>query len=222
MSQEGTQHQGDADRASAPNLPIKLAGGTAFTTRSVDISSLDEEELLGMIQGYMKSMLAFAEANRNVHKELKTKLKYTRLVLFQFVGTRNTRVKPRTSKPSHEQVDIDTATDKSAKPPAESSAATNIIIDMIKMQGEAIDKLTCHVESIRLQQQDKMDEMSERGIQTTWTDVVRSKGKKKDQGGKPADKPAAQGSSQRRGTRPPAIMVNASKKDFPALAQRIR
>jgi len=85
MSQEGTQHQGDADRASAPKSPIKLAGGTASTTRSVDISSLDEEGLLGMMEGYMKSMLAFAEANRNVHKELKTKLKYTGLVLSQFV-----------------------------------------------------------------------------------------------------------------------------------------
>lgn len=53
-------------------------------------------------------------------------------------------------------------------------------------------------------------------------EAPKSKGKKKDQGGKPADKPAAQVSSQRRGTRPPAIMVNASKEDFPALAQRIR
>lgn len=67
-----------------------------------------------MMQGYMKSMLAFAEANRNVHKELKRKLKNTGLVLSQFVRIRNTRMKLRTTKPSNVQVDIDIATDKSA------------------------------------------------------------------------------------------------------------
>lgn len=97
---------------------------TAPTTRSVDISSLDEEELLSMMQGYIKSMLAFAEANRNVHKELKNKLKNTGLVLSQFVKIRNTRTKPRTTKPNNVQVDIKMATDKSAKSPADSSDPT--------------------------------------------------------------------------------------------------
>lgn len=125
-----------------------------------------------MMQGYIKSMLTFAEANRNVHKELKSKLKNTGLVLSQFVKIRNTRVKLRTTKPNNVQVDIDIATDKSAKSPAESSVATNTIIDIIRMQGEAIDKLACQVESIRLQQQQCQPQhsMEDGG---TWTDVVR-------------------------------------------------
>jgi len=67
----------------------------------------------------------------------------------------------------------------------------------------------------------KMDEMAEWGIQTSWTEVVRNKGKKKEQDGKPDDKPAAT-RQQRVRTRPPAILVQVGKEEFPALVHKIR
>jgi len=66
----------------------------------------------------------------------------------------------------------------------------------------------------------KMHEIAERGMQTGWTDMVKNK--RKDRGDKPVTKPAEQVSSQRRGTRPPAILVDVSKEDFPELAKKIR
>lgn len=66
----------------------------------------------------------------------------------------------------------------------------------------------------------KMHKMAERGKHTGWTEVVKSK--KKDRGDKPATKPVEQVSSQRRGIRPPAILVDVSKEDFPEFAKKIR
>jgi len=68
----------------------------------------------------------------------------------------------------------------------------------------------------------KMDELAERGKTTSWTDVVRSKGKKKDKGDKPVPKAAEQATNRSRGSRPPAILVDVSKEDFPELAKKIR
>jgi len=41
------------------------------TSKVIDIGALSEDELLGKIRVYINSMCAFAQANRNVHKELK-------------------------------------------------------------------------------------------------------------------------------------------------------
>ncbi|CAI6375039.1 unnamed protein product [Macrosiphum euphorbiae] len=67
----------------------------------------------------------------------------------------------------------------------------------------------------------KMDEMAERGKQTAWTDVVRSKGKK-DKGDKTDVQLTERVPSRRRGARPPAILVDVSNEDFPELAKKIR
>lgn len=60
--------------------------------RVIDISALDEDELLGMLRGYINSMCAFVKSNRNVHKELKETLANSSVVLTQY-----TKVKNRTS-----------------------------------------------------------------------------------------------------------------------------
>lgn len=68
----------------------------------------------------------------------------------------------------------------------------------------------------------KMDELAERGKTTSWTDVVRSKGKRKEKGDKTVAITAEQVTNRSRGSRPPAILVDVSKEDFPELAKKIR
>lgn len=67
----------------------------------------------------------------------------------------------------------------------------------------------------------KMDEMAERGKQTAWTDVVRSKGKK-DKGDKADVKPTEQASSHRRGARPPAILVRVKDGSYSEALKTIK
>jgi len=73
---------------------------------------------------------------------------------------------------------------------------------------------------VRLVKSVKIDKMDEQGKLTSWTEVVKTK--KKGKSDKPATKPAEQASKQRRGFRPPAILVDVSKEDFPELAKKIR
>lgn len=99
------------------------------------------------------------------------------------------------------------------------------------LQGEAIDKLACQVESIRLQQQQCQPKhsMEDGG---TWTEVVRrkppsTKSKNKNvadviSASGPAACPPPAVRQQRVRTRPPAILVQVGKKEFPALVHKIR
>lgn len=85
-----------------------------------------------------------------------------------------------------------------------------------------VKEAVANLRTMLQKQGEKMDVMAERGIQSNWTDVVKKKGKKKNQDAKPVDKPAEQATTRRRESRPPAIMVDITKEDFPALAQKIR
>jgi len=67
----------------------------------------------------------------------------------------------------------------------------------------------------------KIEEIAELGKQSSWTEVVK-KNKRKDKGDKPVEKPDVPVMTQRRGTCPPAILVDVSKEDFPELAKKIR
>jgi len=67
----------------------------------------------------------------------------------------------------------------------------------------------------------KMEELADRGKQSSWTEVVK-KNKRKGKDDKPAEKVAVPVVTQRRGTRPPAILVDVSREDFPELAKKIR
>lgn len=51
------------------------------TKRTIDISALNEAELLRMINGYINSMTHFAIKTRNVQKELKDTINNTGIVL---------------------------------------------------------------------------------------------------------------------------------------------
>jgi len=59
------------------------------TRKVVDIGALSEDELLGKLRGYIKSMCAFAQANRNVHKELKETLVNSNIIMAQYVKVVN-------------------------------------------------------------------------------------------------------------------------------------
>jgi len=59
------------------------------TRRVIDIGALFEDELLGKIRGYINSMCAFAQANRNVHRELKETLANSSILMAQYVKVVN-------------------------------------------------------------------------------------------------------------------------------------
>jgi len=52
--------------------------------RTIDIGALSEEALLDLLRGYINSMYAFAQTNRNVHKELKETLANSNRVMSQY------------------------------------------------------------------------------------------------------------------------------------------
>ncbi|XP_022180913.1 uncharacterized protein LOC111041068 [Myzus persicae] len=80
--------------------------------RVIDISALDEDELLGMLRGYINSMCAFVKSNRNVHKELKETLANSRVVLTQYTKVKNrtpsTGTRSNVCKSQHTQTGVAT------------------------------------------------------------------------------------------------------------------
>jgi hypothetical protein len=58
------------------------------TKRTVDITTLSEDEVLSMMHGTVKGMVEFASNTKNVHRELKDKLKNTGMLLSQFLKLR--------------------------------------------------------------------------------------------------------------------------------------
>uniref|UniRef100_A0A2S2PIS2 CCHC-type domain-containing protein n=1 Tax=Schizaphis graminum TaxID=13262 RepID=A0A2S2PIS2_SCHGA len=59
------------------------------TKRVIDIGALSEDELLGKIRGYINCMCSFAQANRNVHRELKETLANSSIIIAQYVKVVN-------------------------------------------------------------------------------------------------------------------------------------
>lgn len=59
--------------------------------KTINIGNLGEDQLLVMIQGYVKTMSDFAGKTRNVHKELKETLLNTEKVLTQYMRVRKTK-----------------------------------------------------------------------------------------------------------------------------------
>lgn len=105
------------------------------------------------------------------------------------------------------------------------SAGENELGDGDRPSGTATAEVKAAVANLQTMieaQSVKMNEMAERGKQSSWTEIVRSKGRKKEKEATLDEKPAAQIPNRRRGFRPPAILVDVSKEDFPELAKKIR
>lgn len=75
---------GDKD-TDGTKVPDKQSSGS----RTINLGSLGEENLLNLLQGYINSMINFAGKNRNVHKELKDTLTNSGRVLTQFMRVKN-------------------------------------------------------------------------------------------------------------------------------------
>jgi len=79
--------------AMATSWTTNTAGSTVVENasqakRTVDIATLSEDEVLSMMHGIVKGMVEFANNTKNVHRELKDKLKNTGLLLSQFLRLR--------------------------------------------------------------------------------------------------------------------------------------
>lgn len=66
--------------------------------RVINIGALNEEELLGMIKGYVNVMIDFANKTRNAHKELKDTLTNTGMVLNQYLKIKSSTHKDKETK----------------------------------------------------------------------------------------------------------------------------
>jgi hypothetical protein len=85
------------------------------TKRTVDITTLSEDEVLSMMHGTVKGMVEFASNTMNVHRELKDKLKNTGMLLSQFLKLRKgsgavTETRPGVQKvaanPQHRSMEL--------------------------------------------------------------------------------------------------------------------
>lgn len=96
--------------AHAENIKIKTAGTetaaqAVMGKKKINISGINEAELLSMIKVYVNSMAAFADKTRNVHKVLKDTITNTRIVLNQYVKIVNSATKGKETKNTGTQTD---------------------------------------------------------------------------------------------------------------------
>lgn len=101
FSQEDVINYSGINRGNSANSEIKQGSedkkvnkrpNNATPERTVNISALNKNELLSMIQGYLNSMISFTNKNRNVHRKLKDTLANIGRVLNQYTKVKNTRV----------------------------------------------------------------------------------------------------------------------------------
>jgi hypothetical protein len=77
-------------QATTTSDAASLAPGNRAAQRNVvDIGALSKDELLEKLRGYINSMCAFAQANKNVYKELKETLLNSNRVMAQYVKAVN-------------------------------------------------------------------------------------------------------------------------------------
>ncbi|KAL4091788.1 hypothetical protein QTP88_026422 [Uroleucon formosanum] len=197
--------------------------------RTIDIGALSEEALLDLLRGYINSMCAIAQSNRNVHKELKETLANSSRLMSQdskvVKKPENKNTRPRTQEIAQTQTKVVDGTSNAAHTPDASSLGPEInVLKEIKSisarlseQGEKIDAITSKLSA----------EDQEPG---TWAVVAR---KKKNNNNKVDSRPTSEEAARTKGskmavgrssarTRTPAILVDVVKENFPALAQRIR
>lgn len=92
---------------------------TDIKKRTIDICTLSEDELLGMLRGFISSMCSFALSTRNVHKELKETLAKSDKILTQYTYVinreRNKAISSRTTKSAETQRQMDHDIDRASK-----------------------------------------------------------------------------------------------------------
>jgi|UniRef100_A0A2S2QK97 hypothetical protein len=172
-----------------------------------------------MVQSYITTMVTFVNNTRNVHKELKETLTKTSLLMTQFRKIRDAR--------AHEEPPIKLPSANGVSPINENPES------MERKMIDAIEELKCAVETqgeeIRALKATKDSSWSEApkrhaGKPNTdlappkhpaWTEVVGKKNTASERTKKPTNMP-----NLRR--RPPAVIMDTSKEDFPALAKKIR
>jgi len=79
---------GGAQTAANIGITSAVVENASQAKRTVDIATLSEDEVLSMMHGIVKGMVEFASNTKNVHRELKDKLKNTGLLLSQFLRLR--------------------------------------------------------------------------------------------------------------------------------------
>jgi len=78
----------DAQTADNVGTTSAVVENARQAKRAVDIVTLSGDEVRSMMHGIVKGMVEFASNTKNVHRELKDKLKSTGLLLSQFLRLR--------------------------------------------------------------------------------------------------------------------------------------
>ena len=120
---QGTQNVATSDSTSTG---VGLAGPSA--RRKVDLATLTEDEALVMLQGHINCMVEFADQTRNVHRELKDKLRNTGQLFARFLMLRRAaaeggrvkevRIAETQTSPSAVTVKSDASTSTTSTSPA--------------------------------------------------------------------------------------------------------
>lgn len=198
--------------------------------RTIDISTLGEEELLNLVVTYVKSMTTFAGANRNVHKEIKHTLSNTGVVLGQYLKLRKAGSLPSKSK-VHKSASTQTEESTHVSAQTEEKPATISAKNDVCTSDASTDTPCWWPVMLEQKKQQRSEQRPEQrpeiAEQTThtskWTDVVKRKNSKNKLLAKDEPSGLQEARKPRTRARPSAIMVDiVNENDFPALAKRIK
>jgi hypothetical protein len=92
---QAAQGQMASGNNTSPTVANEPSAEKRDTKRTIDVSALNEEELLSMINGYINSMTNFANKTRNVHKELKDTIANTGIVLKRYTKLKTLHLKEK-------------------------------------------------------------------------------------------------------------------------------
>jgi len=188
---------GIEDNKGADNRP------TGPPRRVIDIGALGEDELLGMLRGYINTMLIFAQNTRNVHKELKETLANTHKVMGQYLKAKSQKPSSDTGSKVVKSKSTETHAVEALHPREAASTNTtpitcssNAIIMDIAEELRALRKEVSEMQSAnerrQIHSQPASNESNFLGVYTTtqktmaasdtdttpWTEVVSKKSKK--------------------------------------------
>lgn len=214
----------------------------------VDIGALSKDELLDKLRGYINSMCAFAQANKNVHKELKETLVNSNKVMTQYVKAVNLERTKQNHNPTIGSAGGSThlmkcKTTQTETQTIQTTEHTEVewMKERLIQQEEKLDIIMATItqysndtQSLRETANDGYAGPHSRNNDGgSWAEVVNKKGKAFKVNNPAAAPPPSKLSEARRVTkgasrhgvriRPAAIVIDAaSEEDFPALTQKIK